>query len=54
MDIMFNLDIEIFNFIYNQCKALGSAFYLGAFEGFVMYLGLITATVSKIKWSKKR
>lgn len=30
---MFNLDFRLFNLIYNQCKSLGSIFYLGAMEG---------------------
>ncbi len=48
---MFDLDIRLFNCIYTNCKALGSAFGFGAFEGFILYTGIIlmviTTTLSK-------
>lgn len=48
---MFDLDIRLFNYIYTNCKQLGSAFGFGAFEGFVLYsstiLMIITTAISK-------
>lgn len=50
---MFNLDIKLFSFLYSYCKSLGNIFGYGAFEGLVMYagvilLGVIKATEKKI------
>lgn len=50
---MFNLDIRIFNLIYQQCKSLGDAFYMGAFEGFIMYSSLIALAIVKVGEKKK-
>lgn len=50
---MFKLDIYIFNFLYNQCKMLGNALNYGAFEGFIIYLGIFTATTLKVLNNKK-
>lgn len=38
---MFNLDIALFNYLYNACKSLGGVFGYGAFEGLVAYAGII-------------
>ncbi|WP_158524227.1 hypothetical protein [Clostridium perfringens] len=32
----------MFDIIYNSCKTAGWAFGFGAFEGFIIYLGVIT------------
>jgi hypothetical protein len=45
---LFGTDISVFNMIYRQCKIAGSAFGYGAFEGFVMYTGIITAATLKV------
>ena len=39
---MFELDILVFNWIYNQCFTLGKIFGFGALEGFLMYLILFS------------
>lgn len=39
---MFNLDHLVLNYCYNRCQDLGSTFYLGAKEGAIIYLALIT------------
>lgn len=45
---MFKLDCIIVKFIYTQCKIAGSIFGYGAFEGFVMCLGIFTAATLKV------
>lgn len=45
---MFKLDLELCNFIYRNCKALGNTFGYGAAEGLVIYSGIITATIMKV------
>lgn len=45
---MFNLDFRLFNLIYNQCKSLGSVFYLGAFEGAIFYLSFIMLGITTV------
>ncbi|NOW07880.1 hypothetical protein [Clostridium beijerinckii] len=45
---MFNLDLQIFNFIYSNCKHLGGAFGYGAFEGFVLYGSVIALAIVKV------
>ena len=50
---MFDFDIRIFNFFYQQCKSLGNVFCMGAFEGFVMYTSLITLAIVKVGEKKK-
>ena len=51
---MFDLDIQLFNFIYSSCKSLGNTFGYGAFEGLVMYAGLITLGIIKGKGLSKK
>lgn len=41
---MFNLDVAIFNFIYEQCKGLGTALGYGALEGFITYFIIIAGS----------
>lgn len=50
---MFVLDNLIVGWAYAKCLALGTTFYLGAFEGFVIYLGIIVAVVFKAMEKKK-
>ena len=50
---MFNLDLQLFNFIYSNCKHLGGAFGLGAFEGFILYAGFATWGISQVINTKK-
>ncbi|WP_238899388.1 hypothetical protein [Clostridium sp. YIM B02500] len=45
---MFNLDLQLFNFIYSNCKHLGGAFGYGAFEGFVLYGSVIALAIVKV------
>lgn len=42
---MFKLDLAVWNFIYVSCRSLGNAFFLGAFEGFIIYLGAVVLAV---------
>ena len=52
---MFDLDLQVFNYLYNTCKILGKTFGYGAFEGFIMYLGIIVLAVLKgIEISKRK
>ena len=51
---MFRLDVNIFKTIYEACETLGHAFEMGAFEGFVMYIGLILMSVELGIESKKK
>lgn len=46
---MFNLDLQIFNFIYSNCKHLGGAFGYGAFEGFVLYGSITALAIVKVR-----
>lgn len=48
---MFDLDLKIIRFLYLKCKIAGTALGYGAFEGAVMYLGVITYAF--LKGSKK-
>ena len=53
---MFKLDLALWNFLYGHCRSLGNAFCLGAFEGFIIYLGAMVYAVQfglKSKVSKK-
>lgn len=53
---MFKLDNLIFHFVYDNCKTLGATFGLGAFEGFVMYFGIVVLSFTSalnIKSDKK-
>ncbi|MCI1478203.1 MAG: hypothetical protein LKH93_19755 [Clostridium beijerinckii] len=45
---MFNLDIQLFNYLYNSCRLLGNAFNMGAFEGFVLYGSVMVLAVVKV------
>ncbi len=45
---MFDLDIRLFNCIYTNCKALGSAFGFGAFEGCILYTGTILMVITTV------
>ncbi|MBW6411839.1 hypothetical protein [Clostridium weizhouense] len=51
---MFDLDIRLFNLIYTQCRTLGNAFNMGAFEGFVMYAGVVTLGITKVLESNNK
>lgn len=51
---MFNLDLQLFNFIYSNCKHLGGAFGYGAFEGFVLYGSVIALAIVKVTDSKSK
>lgn len=42
-----NLDAMVFQFIYNQCKTLGTLVGAGALEGLVLWAGMITAVTMK-------
>jgi uncharacterized membrane protein YjgN (DUF898 family) len=50
---MFNLDLKLFYYLYKNCRALGSAFGFGAFEGFIMYSSVIVLAVVKVLEAKK-
>lgn len=50
---MFNLDLKVFYYLYDNCRVLGSAFGFGAFEGFVMYASVITLAIVKVNEAKK-
>lgn len=50
---LFRTDLNLFNLIYQQCKSLGNVFYMGAFEGFVMYASIITLAIVKVGEKKK-
>lgn len=50
---MFKLDIYVFNFLYTQCKCLGSLVGQGVLEGFLMYLGIIISAILKAGKEKK-
>lgn len=49
---MFNLDLEIIRFLYLKCKSAGEIFGFGAFEGAVIYAGMIT--LAFLQGSKKK
>lgn len=38
---MFDLDLGIIRFLYLKCKIAGAALGYGAFEGAVIYIGVI-------------
>lgn len=50
---MFSLDLILFNLIYNKCLALGLIFGYGAFEGAVIYVGIIMAGITSVNNAKK-
>ncbi len=45
---MFSLDMKVFNYIYSNCRQIGNIFGYGAFEGFIMYSGLISIGLLKL------
>ncbi|OOM78706.1 hypothetical protein [Clostridium sp. BL-8] len=51
---MFGLDMKVFNYIYSNCRQIGSIFGYGAFEGFIMYGGLISMGVLKFFENTKK
>ena len=50
---MFNLDIQIFNFIYDHCSTLGNIFGIGAGGGLLMYISFIIYAIN-IDTGKKK
>ena len=51
---MFDLDLALYAFLYRSCAKLGDVFGFGAWEGFIIYAGIITLAVLKgIEISKK-
>lgn len=50
---MFNLDIQLFNYLYHQCRELGSAFGFGAFEGMILYTAFATWGITSVINAKK-
>lgn len=50
---MFNLDIQIFNFIYEHCAALGNTFGISAGGGLLMYASFIIYAVNIATGKKK-
>ncbi len=42
---MFDLDLRLFSFIYNNSKALGNSLGYGAYEGF-LFIFIIIAGIS--------
>ncbi|HBJ1647836.1 TPA: hypothetical protein LA462_002351 [Clostridium botulinum] len=49
---MFNLDLRVFEFIYSKCTSLGNTIGFGAFEGFILYTGLILLIIIKVTTKK--
>lgn len=43
----------MFDIIYNSCKTLGSVFGFGAFEGFIIYAGVVTYGFLRVTGSNK-
>lgn len=39
--------LKLFYFIYNYCRTAGRIFGFGAFEGFVLYAGIIVWGISE-------
>jgi hypothetical protein len=53
---MFNLDMPVFNYIYNSCRQMGNVIGFGAYEGFIIYGCIISLGVIKfldVKNAKK-
>lgn len=50
---MFNLDVRVFNYVYNNCRQMGSVFGFGAFEGFIMYSSLVSLGIIRFLDAKK-
>ncbi|MGL5244967.1 MAG: hypothetical protein ACRC7R_07350 [Sarcina sp.] len=52
---MFDLDIQVFRFIYESCETIGRCFNFGAFEGLLIFTGSITlAVITGLNMSKRR
>lgn len=51
---MFDLDLRVFTFCYNQCRNLGKSFGFGAFEGMVLYVGIILLPITSAMDKKKK
>jgi hypothetical protein len=45
---MFSFDIRIFSYIYSNCCQIGNIFGYDAFEGSIMYSGLISIGLLKL------
>lgn len=43
----------MFGIIYNSCKTLGSVLGFGAFEGFIIYVGVVTYGFLRVTGSNK-
>lgn len=43
----------MFDIIYNSCKILGTVFGFGAFEGFIIYAGVVTYVFLRVTGSNK-
>ncbi|HFD2054535.1 TPA: hypothetical protein ACF2DR_001711 [Clostridium perfringens] len=43
----------MFDIIYNSCKALGSTFGFGSFEGFIIYAGIVSYGVLRVTEGNK-
>jgi hypothetical protein len=48
-----NLDVQLFNYFYQQCKSLGGVFGFGAFEGLVLYAGAAAWGIISLTNAKK-
>jgi uncharacterized membrane protein YjgN (DUF898 family) len=51
---MFDLDIRVFNYVYSNCRQIGTIFGYGAFEGFIMYSSLISIGLLKLLEAAKK
>lgn len=45
---MFDLDLRLFNFIYNHCYQLGRSMGFGALEGFILYVSAIALGITTV------
>lgn len=43
-----NLDAMVFQFLYGQCKTLGTLVGAGALEGLILWAGMITTVTLKV------
>lgn len=43
-----NLDAMVFQFLYGQCKTLGTLVGAGALEGLVLWAGMITTVTLEV------
>ena len=51
---MFDLDIQLFDFIYSSCKSLGNTFGYGFVEGLCMYILCIGGPIVAILEKRKK